>query len=201
MAAASASSVSSDCGRRPSSMSWISSTSRAVSGVATPASLPSVTTIPSCASTSVRRLRTARSRQMPLCVLADLRLCATRASSDAAAASSGADGRYAEGSNPSNASGVTPRARATARISRASATYRLRYARHRERVGDRFVGERRREEHRAVRFLAPEVAPDVRRDDRAIVEAEPRVVNGGDARGHARRRPHRGRPRRVRRSG
>ena len=37
-AAASASSVSSDCGRSPRSISWISSTSRAVSGVGTPAS-------------------------------------------------------------------------------------------------------------------------------------------------------------------
>src|SRR5665647_643560 len=41
--------------------------------------------------------------------------------------------------------------------------------RHRERVSDGFVRERRGEEHRAVGLLAPQVAPDVRRDDRAIV--------------------------------
>ena len=28
-------------------------------------------------------------------------------------------------------------------------------------VGDRLVGERRGEEHRAIRFLAPQIAPDV----------------------------------------
>src|SRR5437762_7001032 len=75
------------CGRWPSSTSCISSISRETSGVATPASPPSVTIGPSCASVSVRRLRTAMSRQMPLCVLADLRLNATISSSDRSATS------------------------------------------------------------------------------------------------------------------
>src|SRR5690349_22203805 len=35
--------------------------------------------------------------------------------------------------------------------------------RHRERVRDRLVRERGGEQHRAVRFLAPQEAPDVRR--------------------------------------
>ena len=60
--------------------------------------------------------------------------------------------------------------------------YSGRYSRHRQRVGDRFVGERRGEEHRAVGFLAPQVAPDVRRDDRARIEIAPRVAERRDAR-------------------
>ena len=61
-----------------------------MSGAGTPASAPSVTTMPSCASTSVGRFRTARSRQMPLCDLAERRLCATSASSERSAAPAGA---------------------------------------------------------------------------------------------------------------
>src|SRR5258708_9245484 len=51
--------------------------------------------------------------------------------------------------------------------------------RHRDRVGNRFVRECRSEEHGAVRFLAPEIAPDVRRDDCALVKIEPAISNGG----------------------
>ena len=53
---------------------------------------------------------------------------------------------------------------------------------HGERVGDRLVGQRRGEEHRAVGFLAPQIAPDVRRHDGARIEVAPRVANRGDAR-------------------
>ena len=53
---------------------------------------------------------------------------------------------------------------------------------HRERVGNRLVGQRRREEHRAVCFLAPQVAPDVAGGDRAGIEALPRIADGMHAR-------------------
>ena len=85
-------------------------------------------------------------------------------------------------------------------ISRASAMYSGRYSRHRQRIGDGFVGERRGEEHRAVGFLAPEIAPDVRRHDRPGVEIAPRVSERGDARRRCVHRSRRPRPRRVRRS-
>src|SRR5204863_162812 len=80
--------VTQSSGRRPSSISWMSSTRRAVSGVAIFWAAPAATTGPSWASTSVLRLRTARSRQMPLWVLAERRLKATSASREALAAAS-----------------------------------------------------------------------------------------------------------------
>ena len=63
--------VSSDCRRRPSSTSWISSTRRSSAGVGMPFSRASAPMTPIWASISVRRLRTARSRQMPEWVFAD----------------------------------------------------------------------------------------------------------------------------------
>src|SRR5262249_39239495 len=64
------SSVAFDCGRRLSSTSWIRRTSVSIAGVPTPASRPSAEMIPICGSTSVLRLRTERSRQMPEWVFA-----------------------------------------------------------------------------------------------------------------------------------
>ncbi len=52
----------------------------------------------------------------------------------------------------------------------------------RQGVGDRIVGEGRGEEHRAVGFLAPEVAPDVRGRLGAALEVPPRVADGEHAR-------------------
>src|SRR6185503_13874080 len=55
--------------RRPSSRSRINSASRRVSGISMPTLSPLRTSIPSWPSTSVLRLRTARSRQIPVLVL------------------------------------------------------------------------------------------------------------------------------------
>jgi hypothetical protein len=63
-------SVSKESGRLPSSISWMRETSRSSVGVATPASRPSLAMMPIWGSTSVLRLRTARSRQMPEWVFA-----------------------------------------------------------------------------------------------------------------------------------
>src|SRR5437764_995106 len=82
----------------PASTSWTSSISRAVSGALSPASAPSVMIGPSCGSASVRRLRTARSRQMPLCVLADLRLNAIISSIERSETARGTPGINACGS-------------------------------------------------------------------------------------------------------
>ena len=66
---------------------------------------------------------------------------------------------------PRDRSRRTPRAAPTGRRrrrgSRAPARCRAAVRRHGQGIGDRLVGERRGEEHRAVGFLAPEVAPDV----------------------------------------
>ena len=168
--------------RRPVSISWISSTSRAVSGVGTPCWRPSSTTRPSCASTSVRRLRTARSRQMPLWVLAERRLKATSSSRELSAAASLMPGRKAVGSKPSKASGTTLRAAATARISRASAMNSRRWRSAGEAVGDRVVGQRGGEEHRAVGQLAPEIAPDVSGQHCALLELAQQLMQRLEAR-------------------
>ena len=61
-AASSSSKVERAIGFSPSSMAWISSTSRSITGVATPTSRPSRPITQICGSISVRRLRTARSR-------------------------------------------------------------------------------------------------------------------------------------------
>ena len=94
-----------------------------MSGVGTAASAPSRTIGPRIPSVSVRRLRTAMSRQMPLWVLADLRLKATSASSERSETALGAAGANALGSKPSNPSGVMWRACATRITSRAISTY------------------------------------------------------------------------------
>src|SRR5438477_909349 len=109
-------------GRLPPSTSCISSISRETSGVATPTSAPSDTIGPSYASVSVRRLRMAMSRQVPLCVLAELRLNATISSSDRSATPRSASGAKACGSNPLKPSGVMSRALATRITSRATST-------------------------------------------------------------------------------
>ncbi len=159
--------------RAPRSISWISSTSRAVSGVATPASAAERDDDPSCASTSVGRLRTARSRQMPLCVFAERRLCATSASSDASP-----HRRRRQAGRPPDRSHRSLGRDAARRRDREHlagqrdveiAVAQASPARRRS-----IVGERRGEQHRAVGFLAPQVAPDVRRDDRARVEVAAR---------------------------
>ena len=102
-------------------MSWISPASVRSSGVGTPAAAPISATSPICESTSVRRLRTDRSRQIPEWVFALRRRMARSASSEASVASGGAPGAKAAGSNPPKPTGTTPRARATATTSRASA--------------------------------------------------------------------------------
>src|SRR3989442_1757522 len=54
-----------------------------------------------------------------------------------------------------------------------------------QRVSDGVIRERGGEELRAIRELAPKVAPDVRCHDGAVVEIEERAVQLADARGHA----------------
>src|SRR5262249_56009856 len=71
----------------PSSMDLMSASSRAVIGAGTPCSAATRVIWPSWASPSVRRLPTARSRQMPLWVLAERRV----------KAAGGASGRVAAG--------------------------------------------------------------------------------------------------------
>src|SRR6266851_1602229 len=51
-----------------------------------------------------------------------------------------------------------------------------------QRVGDRFVGQRRREEQRAITELAPEIAPDIAGDDRVGLEVADEAVERGEAR-------------------
>src|SRR5262249_35056457 len=105
----------------PSSMDLMSASSRVVIGAATPRSAATRVIWPSWASPSVRRLRTARSRQMPLWVLAERGLKATSSSIDRMAWASVAPAMKARGSKPSNGSSFTPSARATAATSRANA--------------------------------------------------------------------------------
>jgi hypothetical protein len=52
----------------------------------------------------------------------------------------------------------------------------------RQGIGDRFVGEGRGEQHRAVRFLGPEVAEDIGGRGGALVEVAPRIADMHDAR-------------------
>jgi len=73
-----------------------------------------------CASISVLRLRTARSRQMPLCDFADLRLCTTISSKERAMRAASVLCMKAPGSQPLKPSGVIRSACATAMISRQS---------------------------------------------------------------------------------
>ena len=75
------------------------------------------------------------------------------------------------GSRPRDRSRRTPRAEPTARRRHGEdlpgqGDVQTAILGQRQRVGDRLVGERGGEEHRAVGFLAPEVAPDVGRHDR-----------------------------------
>ena len=119
---------------------------------------------------------------MPLCVLAERRLWATRSSSERAAAPVGRAWQIRRRIEPVERFG-----RDAARLGDGENLPRQFYieeaiGRHRQRVGDRLVGERRGEEHRAVGLLAPQVAPDVRRDDRAVVEIAPGIANGRGAR-------------------
>ena len=71
-----------------------------------------------CASTSVLRLRTARSRQMPEWVLAVCRLNSAMSATERRAAASSRSRHEGAGSKPLKPSGFTPRAFATAITSR-----------------------------------------------------------------------------------
>ena len=115
------------------------------------------------------RLRTARSRQMPLCDLAERRLKATMSSKDRSIAAADAPGAKACGSKPLKASSLTPSAAAT----RADLARRARRASGESDCSAstsamRVVGERGGEQQRAVDQLAPEIAPDVARSASAF---------------------------------
>ena len=153
--------VSSDCGRRPSSTSWIRPTRRSSAGVGMPFSRASAPMTPIWASISVRRLRTARSRQMPEWVFAD---CAVYSASQAIASSASASG--APGANASGSEGAEAARRHPAGVcDRGDLAPDREPGRGARRVGEvaghRVRRQRGREQHRAVGELAPEIAPDV----------------------------------------
>src|SRR5262249_41497055 len=77
-----------------------------ICGAGTPSFRPISTTGKICASTSVLRLRIARSRQMPECDLVERRLCFTISSKDWSRHCGVDPGAKAAGSKPSNASGL-----------------------------------------------------------------------------------------------
>ena len=77
-----------------------------------------------------------------------------------------APGRKAFGSKPLKASSRTPSAAATAAISCAEPGEERPVALLGEKIGDALVGDRGREELRAVDHLGPEIAPDVGGQDR-----------------------------------
>ena len=150
-------------GRRPSSMSWISATSRSSAGVGTPAAWPIVATMPICASTSVLRLRTARSRQMPEWLFAEPRLKATMASIEAASAAVVRAGTEGAGIEAVEAAGRHALRGGDRHHFAAERAPDRAMARRGEGVGDRLVRERGAEQQRAIAELAPEIRPDVRR--------------------------------------
>ena len=139
-------------------------------GVATPASAPRDAMMAICASTSVLRLRTARSRHMPEWVFAVCRLNSAIAATERRAAASSAFGMKAAGSNPLKPSGCTPRAIATAMTSRPRLlkTWKCRFD---ARLSDMdSLVSAVANNMRAVAEFSPEIAPDVVRQDRIGLE-------------------------------
>jgi len=134
--------------RLPSSISWISATRRRVSVAVWPCRSAISAMMAICASISVLRLRTARSRQMPY---------ADSPSRGYAPPSPPSSARCAPCRHPPEGAGIEavealrlecPRERDRHDLA-AERAVEGKIPRRGERVGDRFVGQRRREEQRA----------------------------------------------------
>ena len=113
---------------------------------------------------------------MPLWVLAERRLKATRASSVAVAAAMLAPGRKAAGSKPLKASGLIAGRDGHGHDLAGQRDQQRPVALRGEAVGDRVIGERGGEQHRAIGQLAPEIAPDVRGQHRPVVELQQQAM-------------------------
>ncbi len=111
----------------PRSTAAIVAINRSAIGVATPCRRAAATTGASCAPASVARLRTARSRHIPLRAFALPRLKSAIAAIEASIPASSPT-ENATGSNPLNPSGTTPSAAAVSIISRTSAFSSARFA-------------------------------------------------------------------------
>ena len=148
-----------------------------------PFAAPAFATGPSCASTSVRRLRTARSRQMPLWVLAERRLKATRSSSEAAASAWLALAGRRRDRSRRTPPAARPRRRRHPRPRAPSASQQRRDARGDARQSAmRIVGQRRGEQQRAIGRACPTGSP------RYSPSARARSSNSAGARAGARMR-------------
>ena len=132
-----------------------------VVGQATPWRAPISTIGAICTSTSVRRLRMARSRQTPECVFALGRLNSTIFATQAFAASGAAFGMNGVGIEAVEALRLHALGqRHLDRLAAERAPDRQQF-RAGQAIGDALLAKRLREQHRAVAELAPQIAPDV----------------------------------------